>query len=93
MRKCSNNGSVSFLTFSSVAVDYNGFLEYKEEPYDSSYLRKQGQRFKLGEGKCFKKSNYLLNYTVTFLFVIICHWNASGMCKIIYILSNLDLPE
>lgn len=32
-------------------VHYNGYLEYSDEPYDSSRLRNQPQRFHLGQGE------------------------------------------
>ncbi|XP_033123344.1 inactive peptidyl-prolyl cis-trans isomerase FKBP6-like [Anneissia japonica] len=35
----------------SVRVHYNGFLEFSDEPYDSSRLRNKPQHFKLGEGE------------------------------------------
>ena len=34
-----------------VRVHYNGYLEYSDEPYDSSRLRDKQQRFRLGEGR------------------------------------------
>ena len=34
-----------------VTVHYNGYLEYSDEPYDSSRLRNQEQHFKLGRGQ------------------------------------------
>ncbi|KAK3600289.1 hypothetical protein CHS0354_027132 [Potamilus streckersoni] len=36
---------------SVVRVHYNGFLEYNDEPYDSSRLRNQPHKFRLGEGE------------------------------------------
>jgi len=33
-----------------VRVHYNGYLEYAEEPYDSSRLRNRQQQFRLGKG-------------------------------------------
>ena len=33
-----------------VRVHYNGYLEYCDEPYDSSRLRGKEQEFKLGRG-------------------------------------------
>ena len=33
-----------------VRVHYNGYLEYSDEPYDSSRLRNKEQEFKLGRG-------------------------------------------
>ena len=33
-----------------VRVHYNGYLEYSDEPYDSSRLRNKEQQFKLGKG-------------------------------------------
>lgn len=33
-----------------VRVHYNGYLEYCDEPYDSSRLRNKEQQFKLGRG-------------------------------------------
>ncbi len=33
-----------------VRVHYNGYLEYSDEPYDSSRLRNREQQFKLGRG-------------------------------------------
>ena len=33
-----------------VRVHYNGYLEYSDEPYDSSKLRNRQQQFRLGEG-------------------------------------------
>lgn len=33
-----------------VRVHYNGYLEYSDEPYDSSRLRNKEQQFKLGQG-------------------------------------------
>jgi FK506-binding protein 6 len=34
-----------------VRVHYNGYLEYSDEPYDSSRLRNREQQFKLGKGR------------------------------------------
>lgn len=34
-----------------VRVHYNGYLEYADEPYDSSRLRGKQQQFVLGNGK------------------------------------------
>ena len=34
-----------------VRVHYNGYLEYSDEPYDSSRLRNRQQQFALGKGK------------------------------------------
>ncbi len=34
-----------------VRVHYNGYLEYSDEPYDSSRLRNQQQQFRLGRGE------------------------------------------
>lgn len=36
---------------SMVRVHYNGYLEYSDEPYDSSRLRNKEQQFRLGRGK------------------------------------------
>ena len=36
-----------------VRVHYNGYLEYCDEPYDSSRLRNKEQKFKLGRGEIF----------------------------------------
>ena len=33
-----------------VRVHYNGYLEYSDEPYDSSRLRGKQQQFQLGSG-------------------------------------------
>ena len=33
------------------SVHYNGYLEYSDEPYDSSRLRNQMQQFRLGQGE------------------------------------------
>ena len=33
-----------------VRVHYNGYLEYSDEPYDSSRLRNRQLQFKLGKG-------------------------------------------
>ena len=33
-----------------VRVHYNGYLEYSDEPYDSSRLRNKEQQFRLGRG-------------------------------------------
>ncbi|XP_071944014.1 inactive peptidyl-prolyl cis-trans isomerase FKBP6-like [Antedon mediterranea] len=38
-------------TDNSVKVHYNGFLEYSDEPYDSSRLRNRPQHFRLGSGE------------------------------------------
>lgn len=35
-----------------VRVHYNGYLEYCDEPYDSSRLRGRDQQFRLGNGQC-----------------------------------------
>lgn len=32
----------------TVRVHYNGYMEYSDEPYDSSRLRNRPQQFKLG---------------------------------------------
>ena len=34
-----------------VRVHYNGYLEYSDEPYDSSRLRGKQQQFVLGNGR------------------------------------------
>ena len=34
----------------TVRVHYNGYLEYSDEPYDSSRLRNRQQQFRLGQG-------------------------------------------
>lgn len=34
-----------------VRVHYNGYLEYSDEPYDSSRLRNRQQQFRLGKGR------------------------------------------
>ena len=34
----------------TVRVHYNGYLEYSDEPYDSSRLRNRALQFKLGQG-------------------------------------------
>ncbi len=36
---------------SMVRVHYNAYLEYCDEPYDSSWLRNKEQQFTLGQGK------------------------------------------
>lgn len=33
-----------------VRVHYNGYLEFADEPYDSSRLRNRQQQFQLGKG-------------------------------------------
>lgn len=35
----------------TVRVHYNGYLEYSDEPYDSSRLRNRPMQFKLGQGE------------------------------------------
>lgn len=35
-----------------VRVHYNGYLEFADEPYDSSRLRNRQQQFQLGKGLC-----------------------------------------
>ena len=34
----------------TVRVHYNGYLEYSDEPYDSSRLRNRPKQFRLGQG-------------------------------------------
>ena len=38
-------------TSSSNIVHYNGYLEYSDEPFDSSRLRNKMQQFRLGSGE------------------------------------------
>ena len=40
---------------SMVRVHYNGYLEYCDEPYDSSRLRCKEQQFKVGQGASYYK--------------------------------------
>lgn len=40
----------------SVRVHYNGYLEYCDEPYDSSRLRNREKMFKLGRGNSVETS-------------------------------------
>lgn len=37
--------------FPPTAVHYNGYLEYSDEPFDSSRLRNQVLQFRLGHGE------------------------------------------
>lgn len=41
-----------------VRVHYNGYLEYCDEPYDSSRLRNREQQFKLGKGQLYSHNYY-----------------------------------
>ena len=40
-----------FFILPFVIVHYNGYLEYSDEPFDSSRLRNQMQQFRLGNGE------------------------------------------
>jgi len=35
-----------------ISVHYNGYLEYGDEPFDSTYLRRKPQSFNLGMSVC-----------------------------------------
>ena len=49
---------------SIVRVHYNGYLEYSDEPYDSSRLRNKQQQFRLGNGNFYFKINRLIRVYV-----------------------------
>lgn len=47
-------GSVEIPEDATVRVHYNCYTEMNEVPFDSTYLRKQPMKFKLGGGSLFK---------------------------------------
>lgn len=53
-----------------VRVHYNGYLEYSDEPYDSSRLRNRLHQFRLGGGGCVP---YLHVHALSSWLLIRCH--------------------
>ncbi|KAL3856937.1 hypothetical protein ACJMK2_011643 [Sinanodonta woodiana] len=62
MKKLLQPGSGCVVPAGSVVrVHYNGFLEYNDEPYDSSRLRNQPHKFRLGEGEVIDGWDYAVS--------------------------------
>jgi FK506-binding protein 6 len=58
--------------FATVRVNYNGYLEYDDEPFDSTYMRKRPLKYTLGGGKIiagldFAIQSMILNEKAQFL--------------------------
>ena len=60
------HSSCNHIFFAST-VHYNAYLEYSEEPFDSSILRNYQERFKLGSGMLQNVS--ILKNLLGFIFV------------------------